>query len=77
LNATQNRRDGNNEPKETHNMDTIETATETRGLDTSGIWEREYDRAKRSWPDAGPECWQWYADEYAQAARDGYASVAG
>ena len=58
-------------------MDTLETATETLGLDTSGIWEREYERAKRSWPDAGPECWEWHADEYAQAARDGYASVAG
>jgi hypothetical protein len=58
-------------------MKTIETCVEPRGLDTSAIWEREYEKARRCWPESGPECWEWYANEYAQEARDGYASVAG
>jgi hypothetical protein len=58
-------------------MNTLETNTEKRGLDTSGIYWREYDAAKKSWPNDGPQCWQWYAEQAAGAAMDGYASVAG
>jgi hypothetical protein len=57
-------------------MSTLETGTETRGIDTAAIWQREYEQAKQDWPKGGPDCWQWHADEAVQEAISGYASVA-
>lgn len=58
-------------------METITNQTEQRGLDTQGIYWREYDAAKKAYPKDGEECWIWHAEQAAGAAMDGYASVAG
>ena len=41
------------------------------------VYNREYAEAKKAYPKSGEECWHWYASEAAQAAVNGYSSVAG